>query len=136
MTAKIRREYGFDAKEINIDCGGYSFLTVCGCHVNGAFAAFLNWGLSFELSAHEIDISSNAETIANGLKTAREAGNVGFCADDSYCEELGQALARALVPFICDNGKRSQLETDKMMKSLGFKKATDTDTASRYIKEA
>lgn len=136
MTATIKREYGFNAKEIRIDCGGYSFLVFCGTHINGAFAAFLNWGLSFELSAHDFDTNENAETIANGLKRAREVGNVGFCADDEYCAELGQALARALVPFICDSGKRSQIETDKMMSALGFKKATDTDTASRYIKEA
>lgn len=70
IPSKVRPISGITVQEANINCDGYSFLCAFGRHINGAWIAILNFGVSAELSTD--DVPYNADRIAEALKRADE----------------------------------------------------------------
>ena len=78
-------------KEVSISCGGYSFTVICGCHINGAYAAFMNWGFSVELSSYSVP---NADSIAEKLAAYSE-----FAAPE-FRRAVANALSETITPLL------------------------------------
>lgn len=91
--AKIEREYKVIAKEIAIAANGISFLTICGKHINGGYAAILNFGIAAELSTD--DKSYNSSKIFAALESCSSS----YLPSD---KERLQALARELSAVITE----------------------------------
>lgn len=69
--ARTRVKYKVSAQEVSIDCCGLSFLTIFGTHINGGYAAFPGYGVSAELSVH--DVSYNKERILEALRRSSDS---------------------------------------------------------------
>lgn len=67
MDAVLKKEFPIKSKEIQIDCYGMSFLVVCGTHINGAFAAIVNFGVSCELSGFSGSYNYNASKLSDAF---------------------------------------------------------------------
>ena len=98
--AQTRAKYKVSAQEVSIDCCGLSFLTICGTHINGGYAAFPSYGVSAELS--ENDVSYNGERILEAMK---KSGDSWLPKSDEALEKLSEELAEAITPLI--NGKEA-----------------------------
>lgn len=93
--AQMRAKYKVSAREVSIDCCGLSFLTICGKHINGGYAAFPSYGVSAELS--ENDVSYNRERILEAMK---KSGDSWLPKSDEALEKLSEELAKAITPLL------------------------------------
>ena len=88
------KEYNMNAREENISCHGLSFLCIYGKHVNGGFAALMNWGVVVELSTSKSDLAYNKKQIFDALEDSPDVGYLPSGTDDRH------ALARDLAMMI------------------------------------
>lgn len=99
--AKINTQYGVTAMEYNITTHGLSFLCIFGEHVNGAYIAIVNFGISAELSALD-DIGYNTRNIFNGLEMCKD----GWLPEDrEELYEIAEEIAEAINPYISNGGE-------------------------------
>lgn len=70
----IYAEWKFKAREVTITGHGLSFLCMVGLHVNGAFAAIINFGVSAELSEYPDEIGYNSSQIVAALRQSNSKG--------------------------------------------------------------
>lgn len=90
--AKIRRKYIATVKEMSIDCGGLSFLTLCGRHINGAYVSFINFWVSAELAVD--DVYWNKVQIFEALK---HSGDSWLPKSDAALEKIAAELAETIT---------------------------------------
>lgn len=94
--AKIGQEYKATAREIHIDTHGLGFLCIIGKHINGAYIAVVNFGLSAELSTLD-DIPYNARNILNALQIST---NKWLPKSNKALEEIADEIAEAINEYI------------------------------------
>lgn len=94
--AKAQREYKVTARELSIDSHGLSFLCVAGTHINGAYIAIINFGISAELSALN-DTSYNANRIYEAFNVSNDSWLPK--SEDSRWE-IVEEIAEAINPYI------------------------------------
>ena len=70
----IYAEWNFKAQEVSISGHGLSFLCIVGLHVNGAFAAIINHGISAELSSFTDGIGYNTSQLVAALRHSNSKG--------------------------------------------------------------
>lgn len=93
--AKIVRKYNADVQEKLIECGGVSFLTLFGRHINGGFVAFTGYGVSAELS--ENDVSYNKQQIFAALKLSK---NEWLPKSGAALKSIAEELAEVITEFL------------------------------------
>ena len=62
------KEFSVNAREETINCHGLDFLCIYGRHINGGYAALMNWGVAVELSASKNDLRYNQSKIREGFE--------------------------------------------------------------------
>lgn len=71
MRARLNREYSVTARELSIDTHGLNFLVICGKHINGGYAAIVNFGVTAEISTD--DGQYNAIKIYEALEKSNDS---------------------------------------------------------------
>lgn len=90
--ARTRAKYKVSAQEVSIDCCGLSFLTICGTHINGAYAVFPGYGVSAELSVN--DVSYNKKRI---FETLRRSGDSCLPDSDDALRQMSGELSEVIT---------------------------------------
>lgn len=93
--ARTRAKYKVSAQEVSIDCCGLSFLTICGTHINGAYAVFPGYGVSAELSVN--DVSYNKKRIFEAL---RRSGDSWLPDSDDALREMSGELSEVITTLL------------------------------------
>lgn len=70
--AKIQTEYSATSRELSVATHGLSFLCIVGHHINGAYIAIINFGISAELSALN-DTLYNTNRIYEALNISNDS---------------------------------------------------------------
>lgn len=99
--AKVNTQYGVTAMEYNITTHGLSFLCIFGEHVNGAYIAIVNFGISAELSALD-DIGYNTMSILKGLLICEDKW---LPKSKKVLHEIAEEIAEAINPYISNGGE-------------------------------
>ena len=81
IPSKVRPIAGITVQEVNINWEGYSFLCAFGRHINGAWIAILNFGVSAELS--KFDVSYNTAKIKEALKRSADFADLRIDSDST-----------------------------------------------------
>ena len=81
IPSKVRPIAGITVQEANINWDGYSFLCAFGKHINGAWIAILNFGVSAELS--KFDVSYNTAKIKEALKRSADFADLRIDSDST-----------------------------------------------------
>ena len=89
---KVNRKYVATVQEMSISCGGLSFLTIFGRHINGAYVAFINFGVSAELAID--DVYYNKTQILEALKRSRDNW---LPKSDEALDEMAAELAEIIT---------------------------------------
>lgn len=96
-------EHKVTAREYSIDCHGLNFLCILGHHINGGYAAIINWGVSAELSSYKNSLAYNRQRLLEALERSPD---VGWLPAD---EEARSAVARDLAMMI--NEKLAEMQS-------------------------
>lgn len=94
--AKVQREYKVTSRELSIDSHGLSFLCVVGTHINGAYIAIINFGISAEQSALN-DTNYNANRIYEAFNMSNDSW-LPKSKDSRW--EIAEEIAEAINPYI------------------------------------
>lgn len=98
--AKIQNEYSATSRELSVDTHGLNFLCIVGRHINGAYIAILNFGISAEQSTLN-DISYNANRIYKAFESANDSW-LPKSQDARF--EIAEEIAQAINPYITKQG--------------------------------
>lgn len=96
--AKVEATYKATVKEVAISANGTSFLTLVGTHINGAYAAFINFGICAELSSYN-ECDYNSEKIYNALKHS-VVGDIWLPKSEEQLKALAKELSEAITPLV------------------------------------
>lgn len=94
--AKVEATYKATVKEVAISANGTSFLTLVGTHINGAYAAFINFGICVELSSYN-ECDYNSEQIYNALKRSED---IWLPKSKERLKALAKELSEAITPLV------------------------------------
>lgn len=94
--AKVQKEYKATSRELSIDSHGLSFLCVVGTHINGAYIAIINFGISAEQSVLD-DTGYNANRIYDALNMSNDSW-LPKSKDSRW--EIAKEIAEAINPYI------------------------------------
>lgn len=92
MRARLNREYSVIARELSIDTHGLNFLVICGEHINGGYAAIINFGVTTELSSD--DGQYNAIKIYEALEKSNDSC---LPKDDSVLKAIASELSEVIT---------------------------------------
>lgn len=93
--AKVEATYKATATEIGISANGTNFLTIVGTHINGGYAAFVNFGIAVELA--ENDRCYNSEQI---YKAFKDSNDTWLPKGDEEIKALAGELSDIITPLI------------------------------------
>ncbi len=98
--AKIQNEYSATSRELSVDTHGLNFLCIVGRHINGAYIAIVNFGVSTELSALN-DTLYNTNRIYKALNIANDSW---LPKSQDARLEIAEEIAQAINPYITKQG--------------------------------